>query len=305
MRDRRSSGPRDDKTGRVIATLGRRVLVRDDDGERVCFLSGQRAVVGDVVTWVPAPGEGGKLTGVLPRSGVLERRDFKGRDQVVAAHLGGLVIVASAANPAYRPGLIDRYLVATSHAGLGAVLVVTKTDLGLDDAVQADIAWRRAQGLTVLPCCPHSGDGLDDVVAWLTAHAHDGPWALVGHSGVGKTSLLAALLPGVDVGPIGEVSEYWDQGRHTTTSSRIHALPGGAELADSPGIRTFLPSGLQPTTVRDHFWGLGPLPCRYRDCLHRPEEDGCVAEAQVDAAILERYRRLLDEVCQVQARRQP
>lgn len=305
----RGAGRRDARarTGRVVATKGRRVVVRDAEGDRVCFLSGQRAVVGDRVHWVPARGEGGKLVEVAPRERVLARSDFNGREQLVAAHLGGLLVVTAAATPPHRPGLVDRYLVGASFAGLDAAVVLTKIDLGVSEEVAEDLAWRRGLGTPVLEVSMETGEGGDAVRAFLADHADVGPWAFVGHSGVGKTSLTAALLPGEDVGPIGEISEFWDQGRHTTTGSRIFELGDGAEIVDSPGIRTFLPGGLTPHTVRDHFPGLGPLGCRYRDCLHRAGEDGCVAEDPevVDPAVLVRYRRLLAEVLDIEARTRP
>jgi ribosome biogenesis GTPase len=287
--------------GRVVATLGRRVVVFDGERERVCHLSGQRAVIGDRVRFLPQGDLEGKLFEVLPRARTLVRVDFKGREQEIAANLGGLVIVASAASPAYRAGLVDRYLVGASLAGLAPLLVVNKIDLGVSEEVERDLALRAADGLDVLRVSTSTGEGLDGLRAWLSASDADGPWALVGHSGVGKTSLIAALLPGVDVGPIGEISEYWESGRHTTTHSRIFPC-GEAEIADSPGIRTFLPNGLSSETVRDHFPGMGPLRCRYRDCLHRPGEDGCAAEAAVDPEVLARYRRVLEEVQDVSLR---
>lgn len=286
----------------MVGTQGRRVVVRDDEGDRVCFLSGNRVVIGDRVTWVEARGEGGKITSVLPRERVLGRSDFKGREQVVAANLGGLLVLSSARHPPYRQGLIDRYHLAALQAGIEVAIVLTKADLGVDAEVEADLAWREALGVPILRCVPPTGEGIEEVRSFLVAHAGEGPWALVGHSGVGKTSLIHALLPEADVGPMGEVSEYWDTGTHSTTHSRMYELAAGVEIADSPGIRTFLPSGLTPSLVKQLFPGMAELRCRYRDCLHRPNEEGCVAEDQVDEALLTRYRRLLDEVVEIDGR---
>lgn len=302
MRHRSPQSPPKGKPGRVIATVGRRVVVRDDVGERVCFLSGRRAVVGDLVRWVEAQGSGGKLVQVEPRERALVRMDFKGRQQVVASHLGGLLVVASTDQPHYRPGLMDRYEVGANVAGIDMAIVLTKTDLGPSDLADRDLAIRESRGIPVMRVCNPTGHGVPIVQEFLRT-ATPGPWAFVGHSGVGKTSLAAALLPEVDVGPIGEISEFWDAGRHTTTSSRIYALPDGGEIADSPGIRTFLPSGLDPHVVRDHFPGLDVSGCRYRDCLHREGEDGCAAPEEVTAEMLVRYRRLLVEVTDLHARR--
>ena len=293
------------RTGRVVATLGRRVMVRDADGDRACFLSGHRAVIGDHVRWEEARGEGGKICDVLPRERTLTRQEMDGREHVLASNLGGLLIVAATMQPPYRPGLIDRYWVAGSSSGLEVGLVITKGDLGVTDEIEADLAWRAEHGLTVIRCTPTDGDGVDDVREFLREHGSLGPWALVGHSGVGKTRLMQTLLPEIDVGPIGEISEFWEQGKHTTTGSRIFEVEPGVELADSPGIRTFLPGGLDPKLARDHFPGMGPLPCKYRDCLHRPGESGCVAEAQIAPDVLTRYRRLLDEVVGLTERMRP
>lgn len=284
--------------------MGRRVRVVDDQGaSRVCFLSGQRAVVGDRVRLLASGADEGKLVGVERRDRWLARTDARGQEQVIAANLEGLLVVASASEPVYRPGLVDRYLMGASVAGLEAAVVLTKVDLGVSDEVEADLAERAADGFRVLRVCLTSGDGVDGVRALLGAA--EGPWAMVGHSGVGKTSLAVALLPGVEVGPVGEISEYWDAGRHTTTGSTMYIVPSGGELVDSPGIRTFLPGGFKPVTVRDHFPGLPGLRCRYRDCLHRVGEDGCVAEAEVALSVLTRYRRVLVEVTDVEARSRP
>jgi len=282
------------------------VVVRDTEGvDRTCFLSGHRAVIGDKVRFLIAKGTGGKLTDVLPRERYLERKDFKGRIRIVASHLGGLCAVASAKSPPYRPGLLDRYQMAAAIAGVDFAVVLTKVDLGVTDEVEADLAWRASLGVPVYRVDARQGEGVQAVAAFLAEQEADGPWAFVGHSGVGKTSLIAHLLPDQDVGPIGEISEFWDQGKHTTTGSRIFSLGDEVEIADSPGIRTFLPSGLEPSTVRDVFPGIGHLGCHYRDCLHREGEEGCVAEEQVEAELLTRYRRVLNEVIGHDERERP
>jgi ribosome biogenesis GTPase len=289
------------RTGVVVGTAGRRVVVRDADGERACFLSGQRAVVGDRVRWVDAHGEGGKLVGVDERDNALVRADDRGREQVLAANLAGLLVVTCPTDPPFRAGLLDRYLVAAGVAGLDARVVLNKVDQGVPDDVEAALALRVAAGVEVLRTCALSGEGVDALASAIAAT--EAPWALVGHSGTGKTSLAAALLPGVDVGAIGHVSEYWGQGRHTTTGSRWFALPGGGGIVDSPGIRTFAPGGLGAEEVRDWFPGIGPLPCKYRDCLHREDEEGCVARERIPAPLLASYRRLLAEIERISAPR--
>jgi ribosome biogenesis GTPase len=287
----------------VVETTGRRVLVRDDEGERNCFLSGLRAVVGDEVRWTEAPGEGGKLISVEPRRTALKRYDPRGEEQVLVANLAGLVVVSSAKDPVYMGALVDRYVVAAGTMDLDAIAVITKIDLGVSADVEAEIGLREAAGLETLRVSTSTGEGISALAGRL-AQAQ-GSWVLVGLSGVGKTSLISALLPGDDVGPIGTISDYWSAGKHTTTHTRLFSLPGGGEIADSPGIRGFVPAGLDPRSARDHYPGIRDLQCRYRDCMHRPGEDGCVADRDVAPALLDAWRGLLYEVDEAIRRRSP
>jgi ribosome biogenesis GTPase len=281
------------RPGTVVRTLGRRVLVRDDEGERVCFLSGQRAVVGDRVRWVEAPGEGGKIVDVLPRDTELARMDPKGQEQILAANLQGLLVVVSAKEPDFRRAMVDRYLVAAGSSGHEAAIVLTKVDLGVPDDVDAQVTELEGYGFPVLRV---GSDGSEDesIAAFLASH-DAGPWALVGSSGVGKTTLAARLLPEIDVGPVGEISEYWGTGKHTTTHTAIFDLPGGGALVDSPGIRNLTPAVTDAAMLRDHFPGLTTR-CQYRDCLHREGEEGCAAEQDVPPHVLASYRHLLADV---------
>jgi ribosome biogenesis GTPase len=244
--------------------------------------------------FVDAPGEGGKIVAVEPRGPVLARADAKGRDQILAANLQGIAIVATPSDPPFRAGLVDRYLVAAGSSDLEAVVVLNKVDLGIPPEVEAELALRRRAGVTVLAVSVRTEGGVGPLRELLAAAS--GPWALVGHSGVGKTSLVAALLPGEDVGEIRSISAYWGRGRHTTSGSRLFLLPSGGEIVDSPGIRTFAPGRLTADEVRASFPGMGDLRCRYRDCLHREDEQGCLAPTEVDPALLASYRRLLAEI---------
>ena len=273
--------------------------MRDAHGERTCFLAGKRAVIGDRVSWVEARGEGGKLVDVEPRTTALVRMDMRGKRQVLAANLGGLLIAISVRAPDFRRALLDRYLVAASVQGLRATLVLTKTDLGIPDEVSAQFPEIADVGVDILRVSSVDGTGVAVVAEYLAEVARKQPWALVGGSGVGKTSLIAQLLPQEEVGPVGEISEFWGTGRHTTTHSRLFDLPGGGTIADSPGIRNFTPAIDDVGMVRDHFPMVSRVRCKYRDCLHRPDEEGCNAPEEIPEPLLASYRHLLNEVSSV------
>jgi len=284
------------KPGRVVETVGRRVRVVDEAGERVCYLAGKRAVVGDRVMWEEAPGTGGKLVSVLERETELRRRDNQGKDRVLAANLQGVVVVMSPLRPAFNPNLMDRYLVAIAAAGLKAAICLNKIDLEISDEIEADLKLRASLGYSILRTCSKDGRGLAEVTELIGQESDAGSWAFMGLSGVGKTSLVAALLPDQEVGAIGEVSDHWDQGQHTTTYSKIFSLPGGGEVCDSPGIRTFSPAGLTREQVRDFYPGMPDLRCQFRDCVHREGQKGCEAPAALNESMLKAYRRLLEWV---------
>lgn len=290
------------REGLVIEIVGRRVRVRDEEGSRVCFLSGQRAVVGDRVWWVEAQGTGGKLVGVLERETVFSRRDLQGRERILAANLAGIVVVCTPSQPEFRGGLLDRYAVAAGSAGFQMMICLNKVDRGEPEEVTRALTLRASVGTTVLRTSAKTGEGLGELRAFLGRHGVERPWAFVGHSGVGKTSIIQALFPDRDVGPVGELSEYWGSGQHTTTQSCLFDLPAGGQIVDSPGIRTFSPGRLEAIEVRKYFWGIGPISCRYRNCLHRESEDGCVAPEEVHPELLVSYRRLLKEILKFDTR---
>ena len=284
------------KPGRVVETVGRRVRVVDEAGDRVCYLAGKRAVVGDRVMWEEAPGTGGKLVTVLERDSELRRRDNQGKDRVLAANLQGVVVVMSPSRPAFNANLMDRYLVAIAAAGLKGAICLNKIDLETSPEVEAELSLRESLGYPILRTCSKDGRGLSEVMELIGERSDAGSWAFMGLSGVGKTSLVAALLPEQDVGAIGEVSEHWEQGQHTTTYSKIFSLPQGGEVCDSPGIRTFSPAGLTREQVRDFYPGMGDLRCQFRDCEHREGQKGCEAPEALNDSMLKAYRRLLEWV---------
>jgi ribosome biogenesis GTPase len=269
-------------------------VVRDGAGaERVCHLAGQACVVGDAVRWLDTGDGGGRVVAVTDRTvGTLVRRDRSGREEVLATGLAGLFVVVAPQPPTWS-GAVDRFLVAAAAAGVEAVVVLNKVDLEVPPDLIEELEARVRVGVTLVRTSARRGDGVAELAE--RARASGGPWSLVGPSGAGKTSLVGALLPGVEVGGVAELSAYWGTGRHTTTGARRFDLPGGGSIVDAPGIRTFLPDLPDSAALRRGFPGVRDLTCRYRDCGHRPAEDGCAADA-LPASLLQSYRRMLSEL---------
>lgn len=215
--------------------------------------------------------------------------------QLLSGNLDRLVIVASLAHPALRPGLVDRLLVLAESEHLEALVVLTKLDL-VESAGLAEHYQKlyRSLGYSCLLTSTQTGTGIGELRQRLAG----GRSALCGHSGVGKSSLLGALQP--ELVPLtGEVSLATDKGQHTTTSVRLVRLESGAELFDLPGLK-LAPLNLAAEELKVCFPEFAACHCRYRDCLHR-DEPGCgVKEAlergQICVERYESYLRILSSL---------
>jgi ribosome biogenesis GTPase len=245
---------------------------------------------------------------VLPRRSALtrgagdaSREDALQHVQVLAANIDQVIVVCSAAEPPFRPRLIDRYLVAASRDTLPAILCVNKRDLGVSADTRTYLNGYEALGVEVLLTSANTGEGipeLRDAVGGRTT-------LLAGHSGVGKSSVLNALEPdlALRVGSVTQATAGQGKGRHTTSSAKLIPLSTpGTFVVDSPGIRAFGVSGIAARQLADHFPDLAQFAssCRFSDCLHNGE-DGCgVPEAAATAPFLnvrwESYRILLEEL---------
>lgn len=281
---------------RVIATYGRHMTVRDGAGRQLRARPFGRAltiVCGDLVLCRPDRRHDElHVVEVLPRRSALYRANLRGRSEPVVANLSRLLVVL-APLPAPDLFVVDRYLAAAESANIGATLVVNKHELGIDTDLGAELAAYAAAGYAAVRCSAHTGTGTDELLAALP----DGAMAaLVGQSGVGKSSLVARLLPDEQVA-IGELVRA-EEGRHTTTASRLFDLPGQRALIDSPGVRDFAPAvdSLEPRSLG--FVEVERLSrgCRFLDCRHM-REPGCAVRTAAEAGTFhprryESYRRL-------------
>ena len=282
--------------GRVIAAFGRQVLVRTAAGTELRARPFGRAltiVCGDEVRCrIDARHEEVHVIEVMPRRTALYRSNLRGATEPVVANLTQLLVVLA---PLPVPDLfvVDRYLAAATSGGVAATLVVNKSDLGIDAALAAELAAYAAAGYRAVQCSAESGAGLTELRAAIAPGALA---ALVGQSGVGKSSLVRCLIPGAEVA-VGDLVRA-EEGRHTTTAARLFDLAHGAALIDSPGVRDFAPA-LEALDERSlgfpEIERLAPG-CRFADCRHL-REPGCAVRAAAEdgswcARRYESYRRL-------------
>lgn len=228
---------------------------------------------------------------VLPRRAALFRCNVRGGSEPVLANLTRLLVVIA---PVPQPDLFiaDRYLAAAESAGIAASVVLNKADLGIDAALREQLRAYARAGHACISVSASTGEGMQ---AFGQARATD-ITALVGQSGVGKSSLVRRLIPGADI-EIGELMRA-AEGRHTTTVSRLFALPAGGQLVDSPGVRDFAPAVEHLDPRHLGFVEVARLAgrCRFLDCRHFREPD-CAVRAAVEAGEIhprryESYRRL-------------
>jgi len=288
------------RPGRVLSVHGLISRVQGDDGRLYqcatrrllkTLSTDQRHVVatGDRVLFRPAA-----LSGPHAHEGIIERveprtseicREVRGRQQILVANVDQLLIITSAAEPRLKPNLIDRILVMAEKGRIRPLVCINKVDL-VDPAGLLPLVGVYSQmGYEVLLLSATNGWGIERLRRRLAGRQS----VVAGQSGVGKSSLLNAIDPTLELA-VRSVSEENEKGRHTTTTARLLPLRDGGYVVDTPGVRQFQLWDVIPAEVAGYYRDLRPYVshCRYPDCTHQHETDCAVKNAVADGKIDER-----------------
>jgi ribosome biogenesis GTPase len=262
---------------------------------------------GDRVRFEPgsARGETGLILGLEDRRNLLTRFNQKGQaPQLLAANVDMLLCVTTPASPPFRPRFLDRALVQGEIANITTVIVCNKYDLSVDDPdVEERLEDFSRIGYKVLRISAKTGEGMERFRKLITNRSS----ALLGQSGVGKSSLINALVPGRNIRE-GAINEKYDRGNHTTTISLMEEIPGiggdtGTYIIDTPGIRRFVPHGITGDELVYYMREFAPLAgkCTYGLSCSHVTEPGCKIMEAVAAGVIhedryESFLRIRDEL---------
>jgi len=284
-----------EQNGLIISHFGKQLDVEALEGELKdtivrCHMRTHlgQLVTGDRVVWRESAEGGGVVVAVHPRKTQLQRPNNRGELKPVAANID-LIVITIAPEPRAHLNLIDRYLVAAELCEIEPLLLLNKVDLLNEDNrtwLDPMIELYTQLGYTLLQASTTSRDGLIPLQRRLDQQIS----VFVGQSGVGKSSLVNSLLPGVDL-RVGALSEQSGKGRHTTTTARLFHFPEGGDLIDSPGIREFALWHIDPEDLLYGFKEFRPFigHCRFRDCKHE-QEPGCALLGAVESGAISEQR---------------
>jgi len=288
----------DFEKGIVVATRGRLFEIVSSGGERLKCEVRQKVrdevkavtpvAVGDDVLFARSHEDSGVIEQVLKRHSAFFKPSSKDESvkQVIAANLDNLAIVSSIKKPALKTGLIDRFLISAQIGGMEPIIIINKTDFPkpeeVDEIANAYISLKYE---TFLTSCV-TGDGLDELVAALIRHRT----LFVGHSGVGKTTIINKLIPDLDL-KTSEVSEATNRGTHTTASIELFELPSGGFLADSPGLKVMGLWEVSKEKLPHYYPEFASISgeCKFRTCSHT-HEPGCAIKDAVSRGGIVRFR---------------
>ena len=261
--------------GIVTAAYGKRYGVELEDGRQIsCVTRGKKndLACGDVVQVKLTDSHEGVVESFNPRSSLLYRSNAY-KTKLLAANVTQVVIVL-ATQPSFYEALLNRCLIAAEAAGIGVLIVLNKCDLAKnDDAMQA-LKLYQGLGYQVQPLS--AKQDIEPLKQWLKGHTS----VLVGQSGMGKSTIVNALLPDLQV-RTQEVSTVLDSGKHTTTAAHLYHLDENSHLIDSPGLQEFGLHHLSVDQLERAFIEFRPYlgKCRFNNCRHLKEPDCAVIQA--------------------------
>lgn len=291
--------------GVIVSRFGQHAIVAaEGNAEQFrCHIrrSIESLVCGDEVVWrrfsaqagsQAETGEQGVIEAVQERKSLLSRPDYYDGLKPVAANIDQIFIISSVL-PAFSSQIIDRYLVACEDIDITPIIVLNKADLlpeqttELQAEIEQALQMYEAIGYQVVRASAKTQGGLDTIQTLL----QDRVSIVVGQSGVGKSSLVNALLPEIDA-DVGAISTNSGLGQHTTTVATRYALPQGGFLIDSPGIREFALWHLDESRVAWCFIDFRPFlgRCKFRDCKHQPQDPGCALQEAAETGELHPLR---------------
>jgi len=287
----------DNLQGRVTAAYGKRYAVEIDNvqGTIDCVTRGKKTDVacGDRVAVKLTGSHQGVIETILPRSSLLYRSSAY-RSKMLAANATQAVIVLATV-PSFYEELLNRCLIAAEAAGIKALIVLNKCDIGESGTAQAQLAFYASLGYRVQPLS--AKQDIAPLKPWLQGETS----VMVGQSGMGKSTIINALLPNSDV-RTQEVSEVLDSGKHTTTATHLYHLDQDSELIDSPGMQEFGLYHLRIEDLEQAFIEFRPYlgKCRFANCRHMKEPDcaimAAVEEGKVSSRRLGYYQGLVNEL---------
>ena len=250
---------------------------------------GDLAAVGDQVTFTLLSDGSGAIEEVLPRKSEIVRLDPRPQGeyrQILLANPDQAVFVFACANPEPRLRMLDRFLVIAEKQNVPAIIVANKVDVVGLPAAQEKFGFYPDLGYRVIYTSAKENLGVEELRQALQSKLS----ALAGPSGVGKSSLMNAIQPGLALA-VGEVSTFNDKGKHTTNFRQLHALIGGGWVADAPGWKSLALWDTEPEEIDAYFPELAPLveDCQFSDCSHT-HEPGCAVLAALAAGSVRRER---------------
>ncbi len=299
--------------GVVVKVFGLFYRVAYESGQLNCVLRGKMrrnreiekysdpAAVGDKVLFEPQEDGTGAIHEILPRKNVFSRKE-KGRnsrEDVIAANLDQIVVIQSFINPRLNLRFVDRLAIRAKTGNIPLILCINKADLAKKDLIGYVKKYYKGAPITIAITSVVTGEGIDEFLKLTEKRVS----LFVGYSGVGKTSILKFMYPGLEL-RIAEVSESTGKGKHTTTNVEMILAADGTSIIDTPGLREFGLMDIEPHMTGYYFYEFGRLSesCSFKPCTH-DHEPGCEIKRRVEAGKIHpdryvSYLNLLDSIRQ-------